>query len=75
MDNYGGKSDGFPVGASDGATLGFSESYIWGVANYSKVNIPSLERMKAVKNAVHLAYMRDIFKESMGDLYLNRRIW
>ena len=71
VDNSGGKSDGFTVGASDGETLGFSDSSILVVSGYSKVNIQCLALMKAVNNAVHLAHVNDIFKESWGYLYLD----
>ena len=39
VDNSGGKSDGFPVEASYGATLRFSDSSILDVADSSKLNI------------------------------------
>ena len=71
VNNSGGKYDGFPVGASDGATICFSENSILGVADSSKVNITCLELIKAVKNAVHLAHVNDILKESRGGLYLD----
>ena len=65
------KSNGFPVGVSYGATLGFSDSSLLGFADYSKVNILCLALIKAMKNAFHLAHVDEIFKESRGDLYLD----
>ena len=66
LDNSGGKSNGFPVRESYGATLGFSDSSILGVANYSKVNILCLALIKEMKNAFHLTHVNEIFKESRG---------
>ena len=71
MDNSGGKSDGFIVGASDGATLGLSESSILGVADSFKLIILCLELIKEVNNAVNLAHVNEIFKESRGEVYLD----
>ena len=71
MDNSGGKSDGFIVEASDGATLGLSESSILGVADSFKLIILCLELIKEVNNAVNLAHVNEIFKESRGEVYLD----
>ena len=69
--NSGGKSDRFPVVSSDGATLGFHNSSLLGVADSPKANMPCLALMKSVKNAVHLAHVNNILKELRGDLYLD----
>ena len=70
MVKSGGKCDGFPVGASYGATCGFSESSILVVDDYSKVNILFLELIEALKNSVRLAHVNEILKESMGGALL-----